>query len=32
MKDKDLYYDAYYALRERVVNAVSEMEEILQEI
>ena len=32
MKDKDLYYDAYYALRERVVNAVSELEEILEEI
>ena len=32
MKDKDLYYDAYYALRERVVYAVSELEEILEEI
>ena len=32
MKDKDLYCDAYYALRERVVNAVSELEEILEEI
>lgn len=32
MKDKDLYYDAYYAFRERVVNAVSELEEILEEI
>ena len=32
MKDKDLNYDAYYALRERGVNAVSELEEILEEI
>jgi len=32
MKDKDLYCDAYYALKERVVNAISELEEILEEI
>ena len=32
MNDSNLYFEAYYALRERVVNAIDELEEILEEI
>ena len=32
MKNDDLYFQAYSALRERVVNVMSDLEEVLEEI